>query len=206
MNGNNNKIILAATLLVLSSSSAASTRVDDLVYPILKPHSWNAKKHVIYNTFLGIDQDPIPIISYGYEYDDSYQFITKYDVKEPLEVTQEKALKNLCKKDVKLESVTSTGHFAVTGSGSPFSSELILCPNFIQKAQKVLNDETLIIAIPRRTVIYIGKGSMTEEEKGKFFYLARDTYMDDSFGNALITNLAFEFVNGEATSIIQYMN
>ncbi len=196
----------ALSMMALSLSVQAKEKNEERldVYPILKPYSWNAKPHVVFTPFLGIDQNPIPIVSYGFEQPDSYQFLTRQEASKPADVIHQQAIDNLCKTNINLDNVTKDGSFAVTGSGHPFSAEMILCPEFLKKAHTTLQDETIVIAIPRRTVIYIGKGSMTEEERKTFYFLARHAYLDDSFGNAPITNVAFTFNNGQATSITQY--
>ncbi|MFT5713191.1 MAG: hypothetical protein ACI9DQ_001603, partial [Glaciecola sp.] len=168
------------------------------LYPILKQYNWNAKGHVIYQNYLGIDENPVPLIAYGYDTPENYVFLTKEEsVTKKVKTTvvgisalNDRALVNLCARDVSFQNI---GPHALTASGDRYSAEMILCDNFLAKAQVLLGTDNILVAIPRRTVIYIAKKEMTEKEKKQFYMLVSYTYQDDSFNYAQITDLIFEF-------------
>ena len=53
------------------------------------------------------------------------------------------------------------------------------------------------MGVPRRTVIYAANADAPEEAMQEFYMVFKATLMDDSFGNAPITNRLFRFADGE---------
>jgi hypothetical protein len=188
--------------LLQSFNARALDLNEKTLYPILKQYNWNAKGHVIYQNYLGIDETPVPLIAYGYDTPGNYVFLTKKESVTITESTNNKvnvvgitalndsALANLCARDVSFQNI---GPHALTASGDSYSAEMILCDNFLAKAQALLGTDNILVAIPRRTVIYIAKKEMTEKEKKRFYRLVSYTYQDESFNYAQITDLIFEF-------------
>jgi hypothetical protein len=162
-----------------------------LVYPILKAADWPAKELSAFTFFLGRDKPPIPLIAYGYSTADNYVFVTKQELgARPIDELHKEALKNLCAVDIKWEKFDD---HTLTASGHDFSAEKILCDDFLLEAEKTLKTKEILVAVPRRRVIYALDASAPDQVKKTFHYLVAHTLKDDSFGNALITNLMFQY-------------
>jgi len=193
------RILSAMTLSTLSLFSQA----DDLenIYPILKDFNWIAKPQAVNQSFLGIDQAPVPLIAYGFETKRNYQFLSNDVLNDTnLASLHDNAIANLCKKESKFDELFT---FGLTASGNSFSSEMILCDNFLLTAEQKLGTDEILVSMPRRTVIYVAKKSMTEKESKQFFYLVSYTYKDNTINNAPITNLVFEYKGTKNTSIFK---
>lgn len=192
------KFVFANMLFVTLLQSFNANALDlnnKTLYPILKHYSWNAKSHVIYQNYLGIDESPVPLIAYGYDTPENYVFLTKKSMTinesvAGMTALNDMAVANLCAQEASFQNI---GPHALTASGDSYSAEMILCDNFLAKAQALLGTDNILVAIPRRTVIYIAKKAMTEQEKKRFYMLVSYTYQDDSFNHAQITDLIFEF-------------
>jgi hypothetical protein len=167
------------------------------VYPILKDYNWVAKPFAAHINFKGIDKPPVPLVAFGYNTTDNFIFVTKDKLAEkPLDQLEAEAMENIRNYEAKWEMVQD---FMLTASGEDFSAEKILCEDFIREAGRLLNTEKILVAIPRRTCISAISANASQEDLQKFFYLAKVTLQDDSYGNAFITNLVFEFTNAELT-------
>lgn len=192
-------LLVSAAVLTLSSFSQAKDMAH--IYPILKDFDWEAKQQAVNQSFLGINQAPVPVIAYGFETDKNYQFLSNKALAESkLDELHSNAVSNLCSKEFKFEELFE---FGLTASGDSFSAEMILCKNFLLAAEERLGTKEILVAVPRRSVIYVAKKAMTEAESNKFFYLVSYTYQDDSLVNASITNLVFGYKGIENTSIFK---
>jgi uncharacterized protein YtpQ (UPF0354 family) len=163
------------------------------IYPILKAWDWPAKEFSVSEPFAGTDKPPVPLIAYGYETDDHYIFVGKADLaSRSLAEIKREALANIEKYPVAWQAITS---HVLTASGKDFSAEKILSMEFLIEAQHRLNAKSILVGIPRRTVIYAADGGAPKDALEMFYRVFRHTYEDDSFG-APITNLLFEYRNG----------
>ena len=181
---------------IAEKNTPASTELE--LYPVLKEYDWRAKNYVVYKNFRGIDQAPFPIVTYGYDEQDMHRFLTKQEATKTPEAIDEIAMGNLCKREVKIETVFD---HLLTASGDGYSSEMMLCDGFIKKVQEKLETDNILIAVPRRTTIYIAKKDMSETDSLFFYFLIKETYADDSYGNAPISNAIFEFKDGEVVAV-----
>lgn len=177
-----------------------STREEEKIYPLFKPNDWLYKDGAVYSHFLGVNDEKIPLIAYVYDRGDNYQFLLKSDTKANIDKIHGEALTNLCEKNI--ESV-NFNPYVLTASGADFSSEMLLCTEFLQEAQRKLDTDQIWVFSPRRTVIYIAAADMPVQERNDFFYLSLYTYKDDSFGNAPISDTFFKFEDGEFVGLFK---
>ena len=190
-------LLISAAALTLSSFGQAKDMGS--IYPILKDFDWVAKQQAVNQAFLGINQAPVPLIAYGFETDKNYQFLSNKALAESkLAELHGNALANLCNQEFVFEELFE---FGLTASGKSFSAEMILCENFLLAAEKRLGTKEILVAVPRRSVIYVAKKAMTTSQSNKFYYLVSYTFQDDSLANASITNLVFGYKGSENTSI-----
>jgi uncharacterized protein YtpQ (UPF0354 family) len=161
------------------------------VYPVLKAHDWPAREIAAHTFFLGKDRPPIPLVGYAYDGGENYVFVTKEELGErPVEALHEEAMANLRRVTLAWEAIDA---HTLTASGHDFSAEKMLCGEFVVAAQEALGAEGVLIATPRRRVIYACNAGAPQEIKDRFVYVVARTLADDSFGNALITPLIFEY-------------
>jgi len=165
------------------------------IYPILKASDWPAKDLSAYEPFAGNDKPPMPLIAYGYESDAHYIFVGKADLtKRPLADIKQEALANIEKYPADWQTINA---HVITASGKDFSAEKILSKAFLIEAQRRLNAKKILVGVPRRTVIYAADEGAPKDALEMFYRVFRHTFEDDSYGNAPITNLLFEYRDGE---------
>ena len=189
------KVILATSISLLANYTLAN-EAKKVIYPVLKNYDWPAKKHAVINNYNNIDQAPIPVIAYGYDTPENYVFITKYDKGIDVQNLHQQAIDNLCVRKYEFKNITEN---ALTISGDTYSSEMFLCPSFLEAVEKKLGTNKLQVSIPRRTILYVAKADLSKEESEKFMNVVAYTLADDSYGNALITNLVIELEDGKMT-------
>lgn len=164
------------------------------IYPILKAWDWPAKAFSVHEAFAGTDKPPVPLVAYGYETEDHYIFVGKADLAaRPLAEIKLEAFANLEKYPVTWKRINN---YVLTASGEEFSAEKILSKEFLVEAQRTLNAKQILVGVPRRTVIYAVDAAAPQVDMEMFYRVFRHTYADDSFGNAVITNLLFEYRDG----------
>jgi hypothetical protein len=189
------RLALAFTLLVCSQVAAKPPGGSRVVYPILKAYDWPAKQLTAYKHFLDKDKPPIPLIGYGYNNADNYVFVTKEELgARPIDALHAEAMANLEKVVVPWDKIDA---HTLTASGHDFSAEKTLCASFVIAAAKKLNTKSVLISTPRRRVAYAFDAAAPKEKRDLFFRVVKHTLGDDSFGNALITNLVFEYEDGK---------
>jgi hypothetical protein len=174
-----------------------STSIEErIIFPILKAYDWVGKEHAVHQNFLDIDRTPMPVIAYGHDMQHSYMFITKKEKINDLDEFYSDALSNLTSLDAKWVKAEEN---VVSASGDDFSSEQILNKDFLLQAGKLLETDKLHVAIPKRTLIFAVNANASEEELNHFYSNIRRIYEDDTINHAPITNLVFEFTDGEYT-------
>ncbi|MFC3152677.1 hypothetical protein ACFOEK_16695 [Litoribrevibacter euphylliae] len=175
----------------------AELKPNEKVYPLLKAADLSIREHVLSKNLFNTESNDLPIVVYALNDEKNYQILSKYEEGLDVDDIHTQALTNLCEEPYAIEKLNE---YSLTASGNDFSSELILCPDFLMKAQASLNAEKIIVSVPRRTVIYAGASNMPEEEFRKFLYLSIYTYQDNSFGNEVISDTFLEFENGKLVS------
>jgi len=176
------------------SLSEIDTQSDPIIYPILKEYNWVAKPFAVYKHYMDSDKPPVPLIGFGYDTTDNFIFLTQDKLGErSIDDLYAESLSNLQKEEAEWENFTD---FMLTASGKTFSSEKILDPEFLKDAQTRLDTDEILVAVPRRTVIYAARADLAEQQMAKFKHIVAYTLKDDSFGNAFITNLLFKFKEG----------
>ncbi len=162
-----------------------------VVYPVLTAYDWSAKPYAVFKHFLDKDKPPVPLIAYGYNTSQSYVFVTKDELgARTLDSLHEEAMANLERVAIAWEPIDDN---TLTASGHDFSAEKTLCPDFVIAAEKKLRAKSVLISTPRRRVAYAFNAAAPKEKRDLFFAVVAHTLADDSFGNALITNLVFEY-------------
>ena len=166
-------------------------RAAAAVYPVFKAHDWSAREIAAHTHFLGKDRPPVPLVGYAYNASEDYVFVTREELGErPVEALHDEAMSNLRQVAIAWERIDA---HILTASGHDFSAEKMLCGEFVVAAQEALGAESVLIATPRRRVIYACDAGAPQEIKDRFFYVVSRTLADDSFGNAVITPLVFEY-------------
>lgn len=161
------------------------------IYPILKEFHWSAKPYARHQPFHGIDRAPMPVIGYGFSEEGMYRFLTVTDrPDQSLEDLHAEAVANLASVPAQWQQITPT---LLTGSGQDMSAEMILSPAFMAEARRLLQSDAVQVAIPRRTVIYACSATPGSREYEEFANLVLHTWLDDSYGNAPITNLVLRY-------------
>lgn len=172
------------------------------IYPILKPGNWvGIQSGAIKQTIFGAPENPELVAGFGYDAPDNFIFLTHKDIegKDGKQILDE-AYDNLDKIEVKFETSEKLGDQLLFASGHDFSAEKILSPEHMLKAHKLLKSDKLMVSIPRRTCMYIIPDIVSEDLLEEFKLLHRNTWEDDSYGNAQILNAYFIVENGEVES------
>ena len=78
-----------------------------------------------------------------------------------------------------------------------FSSEKLLCKDLLMQAHKMLDVKTILVAAPRRTVIYAAANDLNDERLELSKTVVAETLADGSFRHQKISPLIFRFENGE---------
>jgi uncharacterized protein YtpQ (UPF0354 family) len=129
--------------------------------------------------------------------EDSCQLITKQAATKKgwtAESLREKAQQNIDAYPCRWESLRG---FMLTASGKDFSAEKLLCKGFLMQAHKMPCAKRILVAAPRRTVLYAASNDLKDEPLELFETIVAETLADDSFGNQRITELIFRFEDGE---------
>ncbi|WP_087024091.1 hypothetical protein [Thaumasiovibrio subtropicus] len=189
--------LLAASAVLPFSAFSNST---ETLFPIFKPSGWQHKAIVASEAFLGLDKAPFPVIAYAYDKPDNYEFVIREVLSQPFEEMAAEAKRNLCSQPFELSAFSDYG---LTASGAPYSSELVLCEGFLTEAQKQLGTDKISVSFPRRSVIYIAKTELTQAQALEFHYLVAATYIDDSFGNAPISDVIVDYEGLQPVAVSQ---
>jgi hypothetical protein len=175
----------------------------DKIYPILKPGDWVGLKYgAIKQVLIGTEESPELVIGYGYDAPGNFVFLTHDMLKDKTTAgVFEEAIRNLEAFNVPVEEVLDGK--MITCAGADFSSEKILCKEFMLGLHKRLGAAELLVSIPRRTTMLVTSRQNDKELLNKFIYLHSHTWHDDSFGNAPIANLLFVVIDGEINGVIR---
>lgn len=198
-------------MLVLAAAVVASAQETDMndqlqIFPLLKTYDWNAKDLAVFQNYGGIDKPPVPLVAFCVNADDNYQIVTSQTAEKngwTADTLRTQAQKSIDTYPAKWEKIED---FVLTASGQDFSAEKMLCKAFLKDAQKQLGAKQILVAAPRRTVLYAANSEMSDEAREKFNLLLAKTLQDDSYGNQYISPLAFRFEDGEMVGalIIEY--
>lgn len=178
------------------------------IYPILKPGDWvGLKAGALHQILLGTTEQSELVIAYGYDAPSNFVFITNDNLKGRIatEIYKE-AFENIQAFESNFEISEALESKVLTASGLDFSSEKILCKDFMQKAHELLNAKELLVSIARRRCMMITARDVDKEILNKFVYLHNHAWEDDSYGNAPILNSLFVMVDGEINGVIPLGN
>lgn len=193
-------------------SAAATTAADSLslerqdgvrkIYPILQAYDWSHKDVAAFKHFHDLDKPPVPLITFCYDDAETYKILSKAALEargDSLDALMAEAQKNIDAYEAEWET---TSDYMLTASGRDFSAEKMLCKAFVVDAQKMLNAKQVLIAAPRRTVLYAANAEMSDEQMEEFRVLLAHTLADESYGNELISPLAFRYEDGELVGAV----
>lgn len=169
------------------------------VYPLLKPHDWPHKKHVAHR--LITEKVPgVPIVAFGYNEDNNYQFVPKDECPD-VEAMYAEALANLAELDYPWELGDAEGLRFAASSGNDFSAEKVLDRAAMRKAHDLLEADTIFAAVPRRTCLLATRYELPDDEMDLFLRLMLYTYDDASYGHAPISPALFILEDGAIKSV-----
>jgi len=167
------------------------------LYPILKPGSWVALEHAVWNPLIGSREEPKVVIAYGYDAGEQFTFLTKMKAGErDYSEIHKEAIGNLGSYPHKLSISDISGGQVVTASGTDFSAEKFMDTSFMKAVSEKLGTKSLWISIPRRSCIMIGPSESIEEYQHAFIRLHLHAWQDASYGNAPIVNGIFVTKDG----------
>src|SRR5687767_11376844 len=96
------------------------------IYPLLKPHDW-PHRELVAHRLLSDKVEGLPIIVFGFDAGDNYQFVPREDC-DDVEALYREALANLSELDYPWELGESHGLRFAASSGNEFSAERLLDP------------------------------------------------------------------------------
>lgn len=178
----------------------------NMIYPILKPGSWEGLKYgALKKIIIGTEADPYLVIGYGYNGPKDFIFLTEKHLEKqsPSEMLKE-AHQNLDEFQVNFNEVIPNK--VVIVDGLDFCSEKILSKPFRIELQKKLNSNRLLISIPRRRNLMATSAHNDPEIMNKFLTIHTNTWNDNSYGNAQITDVLFVIEDGEIVDHIELNN
>lgn len=172
---------------------------DQKIYPILKPSNWvGLKAGALSSTLIPAEGEAHGVVvGYGMDTPDNFVFLTKQHLEtmDAKQITKE-AFENLENYTTEFEISEAFQNQVLTSSGPSFSSERILSKSHMLKAHSLLDTETLLVSIPRRSCMMVIANDADKALLNKFIFLHNHTWNDDSYGNAPIANILFVVKNG----------
>lgn len=186
------------------SIEAEKTVSADAYFPVLKPGSWiGVKQGAVQHTLIGKPEAPELVIGFGIDKSENFVFLMQNDAaKLDIQKTINTAYNNLNSMSVQFELSAILDNQALTASGNPFSSEIVLSKKHMLEAHRILKAKKLIISIPRRTTFMAISQEAPAELLEKFMYLHSYTWDDDSYNNSQIINSLLIVENGEIVGLI----
>jgi hypothetical protein len=181
--------------LAPTPSEQARPATESRVFPILQPYGWSEKATALHEPFAGADKPPVPVIGYGYAIDGKTVYLQQEGDRSLDEVKAE-AQKNI---EAWASVWDPVNPRVLTASGKRYSSEKLLDPGFLKKAQETLGAQRILVGVPRRTVLYAVNADAAPADMDEFIEVFDYTWKDDSYGNDALSNLLFEFTDGEMT-------
>jgi len=174
------------------------------IYPILKPGDWvGIKAGAIKQTIAGTQEEPQLVVGFGYDTPTNFVFLMPKDLegKDPNKILQD-AYNNLEEVQSNFEVSEKLNGKVLMASGNDFSAEKILSRQHMMKAHDLLKSNELFVSIPRRRCMMITSKSVDKETLNVFAALHKNTWEDDSYGNAPIINALFVVINGQIDGLI----
>lgn len=183
-----------------SSHNRQISQVAGKVFPVIKSGDWDGiEQGAIKQTIIGTPENPIIVVGFAYDESANYRFALHHELKEgttPQNIVDE-AYANIDAYPSAFDPFDGENGVILTTSGSAYSSEKILCFDFMKEAQEILNTDTIIVSIPRRTCMSIIDFHANENLINDFKKLHYHTYQDDSYNNAQITDGFFIVKDGD---------
>lgn len=177
---------------------------DDAYYPVFKPGDWVGIQHgAVRQTMLGTKENPELVIGFGMDAKDHYVFLMGSDQdKVSLDKAVANAYRNIDAVDFEFSYTEALDNHGITGGGTAFSSELLLSPKHMQKAHELLNAKQFLVSIPKRTEFLAVPRDAPKEVLGKFNYFHKMSWLDESNGNAPITQYIFVVEDSKVVEVL----
>lgn len=163
------------------------------IYPLLKSYDWNAKDLCVFQNFNDLDKSPVPLVAFCQDTDAGYGLVTRQAAEKngwSAEGLRELAQENIDAYPAEWDEFQG---FFLTASGQDFSSEKMLSRSFLLEAHERLGAEKILVAAPRRTVLYAVNDDLSDEAMTMFITIVATTLADDSYGHQVISPLIFRF-------------
>ena len=146
---------------------------DQKIYPILKPSNWvgltaGALRSALLPAAGGAHG---VVVGYGMDTPDNFVFLTKQHLEtmDAKQITKE-AFENLENYTTEFEISEAFQNQVLTSSGPSFSSERILSKSHMLKAHSLLDAETLLVSIPRRSCMMVIANDADKALLNKFIF------------------------------------
>lgn len=163
------------------------------VYPLLKPADWELRTQVPH--WLPVQGVPgAPIVVAAEDMPTGFNIVTQQTA-DP-DGLWHTAIANLAALQYNWEVTEQMGLTLATCSGQDFAAEKVLDPAAMQTVQQLLGTSQLLVAVPRRTVIYAVPQNLSPQQQQVFSRIVQFTYNDSSYGNAPVSPGALQ-VDGE---------
>ncbi len=174
------------------------------ILPVLKSSQWaGIKSGLYYKEVLPSPVDVSLILTLGYDCNEHFRFLYQYELKgESKEMMYMQAIDHLLQHEVPFDISGKNNEQILFASGREYSSEKILCPDFMHQAHQLLQSDKLLVSIPRRRNMVIISSYAPESTKIALKNLHRYIWNDDSFGNAPIINALVEVEHGCLSQLI----
>lgn len=191
----------AASEKKMNSSSASGK-----MFPVIKTGNWEGiEQGAIKQTIIGAPENPVIIVAFAYDEPNSFRYMQYQDIKEYLTAQNivDEAYRNIDAYPSKMDPHNGENGIILTASGNVFSSEKILCSDFMNEAHELLHTDTLIVSIARRTCMSIVNYYAGTELMEDFKKIHYHTYADDSYNNPQITDGFFIVKEGAIVDFVQ---
>ena len=177
-----------------------------LIYPILKPGDWvGIKSGAMYRVLIGNDQNPQVVVGYGFETPENFEFLTFQDLKEyPGDTAHSESFKNISAYNSPWIALPGSEGYALTASGKTFSSEKLVCTDFLVAAEFGLKAKEIYVAIPRRGHIYAINIEAPPASMDKFIDHVFGIYHDKQGHTAPISDIFIKVSAGRFTGAVRF--
>ncbi len=170
------------------------------IYPLLKVLPLEHREIVFHKPLLETASKDEPVICFAEDLPDGYRLLNT-DEGNDWQIRSE-AMRNLSRVRLQWKTFNINDSLSMlTASGNAYSSEKLLDRPFLEEAQEQLDAEEILVAIPRRTVIYATRAD-NQEKLENFKKVVEITYEDNNYGNAPISPNLFVVRQGEIVRII----
>lgn len=180
--------------------------IKKMFYPILKPGDWiGIKNGALFKTFIGNDQNRKVVFGYGFETPENFEFVTIHHLKEySVEQIESEAKNNIDRLPGHWEKIDPKNPFTLMAGGHSFGAEKVMCQDFLAEGQKLLGAKEILVAIPRRTMLFALNTEAPADERDKFIGAVLGMYRSTTSKHAPITDLFLQVKDGRMTGAVSY--